>query len=170
MKKIDYDSFGTIISDTNPTMNIPFGFAGGDTNLYGYVLNDPVNLFDPFGLVWRANKNDPSAMGSEKAWRGFRPGDPAMRFFELYVPNFYETSKRHDAMLDFLGIENPWGDFDSIKVNILTMPIAFDAALLTNIYQSITTMFTNFYHQTLLSIAVGAMRMAYPVPPYCTLR
>ena len=83
VKKIDYDSFGSIISDTNPSMTIPFGFAGGlhdrdtnlirfgardydptigrwtakdpidfaggDTNLYGYVVNDPVNWVDPFG-------------------------------------------------------------------------------------------------------------------------
>ena len=27
----------------------PIGFAGGDSNLYGYVLNDPVNLVDPSG-------------------------------------------------------------------------------------------------------------------------
>lgn len=27
----------------------PIGFNGGDTNLYGYVLNDPVNLIDPSG-------------------------------------------------------------------------------------------------------------------------
>jgi uncharacterized protein RhaS with RHS repeats len=26
------------------------GFSGGDTNLYGYVLQDPVNLIDPSGL------------------------------------------------------------------------------------------------------------------------
>jgi hypothetical protein len=25
-------------------------FAGGDTNLHGYVANDPVNFFDPNGL------------------------------------------------------------------------------------------------------------------------
>lgn len=25
-------------------------FDGGDTNLYGYVLNDPLNLIDPDGL------------------------------------------------------------------------------------------------------------------------
>jgi len=27
----------------------PIRFAGGDTNLYGYVLQDPVNLIDPSG-------------------------------------------------------------------------------------------------------------------------
>ncbi|MBI3478006.1 MAG: RHS repeat-associated core domain-containing protein [Acidobacteria bacterium] len=33
------------------TAKDPILFAGGDTNLYGYVLNDPVNLFDPSGLA-----------------------------------------------------------------------------------------------------------------------
>ena len=32
------------------TSKDPIGFAGGDTNLYGYVLNDPLNLVDPNGL------------------------------------------------------------------------------------------------------------------------
>jgi RHS repeat-associated protein len=84
VKRIDYDSFGNIIADTNEGFAIPFGFAGGlhdrdtglvrfgfrdydpdvgrwtakdpiffaggDTDLYGYVLNDPVNWIDPSGL------------------------------------------------------------------------------------------------------------------------
>ncbi len=83
VKEIVYDTFGNIISDSNETLKIPFGFAGGlynrdtklihfgfreydpftgrwtakdpilfaggDTNLYGYVLGDPVNGIDPEG-------------------------------------------------------------------------------------------------------------------------
>jgi RHS repeat-associated protein len=31
------------------TSKDPIGFGGGDTNLYGYVLQDPVNFIDPDG-------------------------------------------------------------------------------------------------------------------------
>lgn len=34
------------------TASDPIGFGGGDTNLYGYVVQDPVNLVDPSGLDW----------------------------------------------------------------------------------------------------------------------
>lgn len=33
------------------TSKDPIGFRGGDTNLYGYVLSDPVNFVDPLGLI-----------------------------------------------------------------------------------------------------------------------
>ncbi|MBU1388574.1 MAG: RHS repeat-associated core domain-containing protein, partial [Proteobacteria bacterium] len=33
------------------TAKDPIGFSGGDTDLYGYVLNDPVNFVDPEGLI-----------------------------------------------------------------------------------------------------------------------
>jgi len=89
-KKIDYDSFGNVINDTDPTVEVPFGFAGGlhdrdtglvrfgfrdydpdvarwtakdpvlfagsDTDLYGYCLNDSINRTDTSGsqlqLFW----------------------------------------------------------------------------------------------------------------------
>lgn len=84
VKRIEYDTFGNIISDSAPSFEIPFGFAGGlhdrdtglvrfgyrdydpetgrwtakdpigfaggDKDLYGYCLNDPVNFTDPLGL------------------------------------------------------------------------------------------------------------------------
>jgi RHS repeat-associated protein len=84
VKRITYDSFGSILEDTNPGFGVPFGFAGGlhdrdtglvrfgyrdydpevgrwtakdpigfaggDTDLYGYVLNNPINAVDPLGL------------------------------------------------------------------------------------------------------------------------
>jgi RHS repeat-associated protein len=33
------------------TSKDPIRFKGGDSNLYGYVLNDPINLLDPNGLI-----------------------------------------------------------------------------------------------------------------------
>jgi RHS repeat-associated protein len=84
VKRIDYDTFGNVVADTNPAFSVPFGFAaglhdrdtglvrfgyrdydpetgrwtakdpilfaGGDTDLYGYCLGDPVNFLDPYGL------------------------------------------------------------------------------------------------------------------------
>lgn len=33
------------------TAKDPTGFSGGDTDLYGYVVDDPVNLIDPSGEI-----------------------------------------------------------------------------------------------------------------------
>jgi RHS repeat-associated protein len=37
------------------TVKDPIGFGGGDTNLYGYVMQDPVNFTDPSGLYLGGN-------------------------------------------------------------------------------------------------------------------
>ncbi len=44
-KKSDYDP-----ETGRWTAKDPIGFAGGDTNLYGYTANDPVNFVDVNGL------------------------------------------------------------------------------------------------------------------------
>jgi len=43
----DYDAFSG-----RWTAKDPIGFDGGDLNLYGYVLGDPVNFVDPSGLTF----------------------------------------------------------------------------------------------------------------------
>jgi YD repeat-containing protein len=44
VKRIDYDSFGNIINDTNPSFTVPFGFAGGlndaDTRVVRFGFRD----------------------------------------------------------------------------------------------------------------------------------
>jgi RHS repeat-associated protein len=42
------------------TAKDPIRFAGGDTNLYGYVFNDPVNFVDPSGLASVTNQSSRS--------------------------------------------------------------------------------------------------------------
>jgi len=93
VKEITYDTYGNILTDTNSSFTIPFGFAGGlydvdtkltrfgyrdydaytgkwtakdpigfdggDSNLYGYVLGDPVNFIDSTGLYTCNGSSNP---------------------------------------------------------------------------------------------------------------
>ena len=122
IKEITYDTFGTILSDTNTSLNIPFGFAGGlhdrdtnlvhfgyreydpqtakwtakdpidfsggDSNLYGYVLGDPVGFIDPSGLVlWTlftptntGSMSTPKGNGDPSTWKtGKLQPEPIMK-------------------------------------------------------------------------------------------
>ena len=54
IKRIDYDSFGFIVNDTNPAFSVPLGFAGGfydrDTKLVRFGARD----YDPALGRWTA--------------------------------------------------------------------------------------------------------------------
>ena len=52
------------------TAKDPIGFYGGDTNLYGYVLGDPVSFVDPEGLKVR----NPIHEGVASLWGGVAGG------------------------------------------------------------------------------------------------
>ena len=121
VKRIEYDTFGNILSDSDASFAVPFGFAGGlcdkdtglvrfgyrdydpetgrwtakdpilfaggDTDLYGYCLNDPVNLLDPFGLseadvskIYNIFRNSVNTMTEE-----------GRRFQTSYINNILRT-------------------------------------------------------------------------------
>jgi len=112
VKEIVYDTYGNILTDSNPSFKVPFGFAGGlhdvdtkltrfgyrdydayigkwtakdpigfaggDSNLYGYVLGDPVNFVDPEGLhkkdKWYGYNNKDFQKWFHRCWK--RDGNP----------------------------------------------------------------------------------------------
>ncbi len=45
------------LTETNQALKVSFGFAGGDSNLYEYVVGDPVNFIDPKGLMSKKMMN-----------------------------------------------------------------------------------------------------------------
>lgn len=127
VKAIDHDSFGVVISDSNPAFDLPIGFAGGladtatglvrfgfrdydpasgrwtakdpiffaggQSNLYGYVANDPVGRKDPSGLQGRACG----------AWRRNLPpwveGPELPQFKDLNKGNMLEAIRRFQEMV-----------------------------------------------------------------------
>jgi RHS repeat-associated protein len=112
VKTIEYDTFGNVLSDSNETLAVPFGFAGGlydpdtkmtrfgyrdydaetgkwtakdpigfnggDTNLYGYVLGDPVDWIDPSGLD-RSLSQSISLL-----WQKFQNGTISNSLYQAY--------------------------------------------------------------------------------------
>ena len=109
VKRIDYDSFGNILADTNSSFAIPFGFAGGlhdrdtglvrfgyrdydpdigrwtakdpigfvggNTDLFGYVQNDPLNLTDPSGQFLATAAVGAFAGGASGVITGLKTGN-----------------------------------------------------------------------------------------------
>ena len=75
VKQIDYDSFGNILSETNASFGIPFGFAGGlfdqDTGLIRFGFRD----YDPDVGRWTAK--DPILFnGLDTNLYGYTENDP----------------------------------------------------------------------------------------------
>ena len=86
----DYD-----VTTCKWTAKDPIGFAGGDSNLYGYVLGDPVNFIDPDGLINRSgghgSNRDGSGYSSGTATAGgglggnVHLGIAGMSYYEYYT-------------------------------------------------------------------------------------
>ena len=124
VKEIVYDTFGNILSDSNPSFTIPFGFAGGlygqdtkltrfgyrdydaytgkwtakdpigfsggDSNLYGYVLGDPVSGFDASGLFFYNNTDKPVKVRPEDGGIDIvKPHSLYCGWIDGFKPSFY---------------------------------------------------------------------------------
>jgi RHS repeat-associated protein len=160
VKGISYDTFGNIIADTNPSFEIPFGFAGGlhdrdtglvrfgfrdydpetgrwtakdpigfaggDTDLYGYCLNDSLNWVDPLGLEWYRNQGDGYDFGRPGSI--VEPGDPISRFAEDNMAHMAETADIHDEIVSNLTDMGVW----DILANYPTTVPAYGAACIEN--------------------------------------
>ncbi len=73
------------------TAKDPILFAGGDTDLYGYVLNDPVNLIDPLGLWDYATEHGTTGEGlSDNIF-----------FIEDTVDNIFNETAGRDGIVTF---------------------------------------------------------------------
>ena len=143
VKRIDYDTFGNVVGDTNPAFSVPFGFAGGlhdrdtglvrfghrdydpetgrwtakdpilfaggDTDLYGYCLNDPVNLVDSKGLFWDKivpffAKKMPKPISAESIIIEFAEKEKdAIENEWPYVPEMRDRSSQLDDLIEYAG-------------------------------------------------------------------
>jgi len=85
------------------TIKDPIRFDGGDTNLYGYVLNDPVNFGDPEGLanITPRHHND----GCPPNSTCIDPGDPIASPADYF--NRPNPFKRKSPYGDFIPLIDP---------------------------------------------------------------
>ena len=80
----------THINDTKIRFKVPFGFGGGDSNLYGYVLGDSVGGIDPMGLF------DLSCYGDcieERRWDLWKYAIPFTPVHKKMLPPFRVPKK-----------------------------------------------------------------------------
>jgi len=86
VKRIDYDSFGNILSDSNPAFTVPFGFAGGlhdrDTGLVRFGARD----YDPAIGHWTA-KDPIDFAGGDLNLISYVGQDPLPRCSDTGVSN-----------------------------------------------------------------------------------
>jgi RHS repeat-associated protein len=90
VKEISYDTYGNILTDSNPTFKVPFGFAGGlydaDTKLTRFGYRD----YDAYTGKWTAK--DPI---------GFDGGDSNLYGYVNHDPvNFIDPSGLTSDTLD----------------------------------------------------------------------
>jgi RHS repeat-associated protein len=117
VKRMDYDSFGNIINDTNPSFTIPFGFAGGlqdqDIGLVRFGARD----YDPALGRWTA-KDPIDFTGGDVNLYGYVQNDPVNWVDPEGLEGIGTVNVSPNGVLRSdngniigeLGLEDPWID------------------------------------------------------------
>jgi RHS repeat-associated protein len=74
IKQVDYDSFGNILTDTNPGFDLPFGFAGGMADPAHELVRFGARDYQPSAGRWTAK--DPILFGGGAHLYGYVGNDP----------------------------------------------------------------------------------------------
>jgi len=91
------------------TAKDPIGFVGRDSNLYAYVLSDPVNLIDPEGKIL------PLLLGLYAAVEfGFSVSDAVTTLHDLLDPCLSSREKALSAALLIAGVIGPGGGYSTV--------------------------------------------------------
>ncbi|HLA26262.1 MAG TPA: RHS repeat-associated core domain-containing protein [Syntrophales bacterium] len=119
-KQIDYDSFGNIISDTNPSFSVPFGFAGGlhdrDTGLVRFGYRD----YDP--AIGRCTAKDPiDFAGGDANLYGYVQNDPV----NFSDPSGLLAFPWHFGITYVAARDSGAGVWDSLKLGWNAMAVDF---------------------------------------------
>ena len=118
------------------TSKDPLKFKGGDTNLFNYVMNDPINLVDPRGLDWFRPNDDPYVVGRENSGL-VEPGKGIGKIIDDYVPAGHTFGTLHDTLVD-MGLSAGLPDW---LINIPTMLGMYVLAVGTELDNSLYELF-----------------------------
>ena len=127
VQRLDYDVWGNVTLNTNPDLQ-PFGFAGGDTNLYGYVANDPVNFIDPSGLEVDGGKHHETIQ--------------SMRSKSAYFNNMYSIASKANFNISFR-------NFGDSGTSFLSKPASGKMTFFSGYIIAISDDVTDFYCPTI---------------------
>jgi RHS repeat-associated protein len=120
------------------TSKDPIRFAGGDTNLFGYVLNDPLNFIDEQGTgrrppYTRPGGRDPRAPGSPlRNGPVVRPDSAWQRQQQQRKQDFlnrYQKRDPRDIAENWNPIAEQWRDMDKVAQDLLPDPRLFPESL-----------------------------------------
>ena len=133
VKEIEYDTYGNIVGDTNPTFKVPIGFAGGlydpDTGLTRFGFRD----YDPELGRWTAK--DPIGFGGgDTNLYGYCFGNPVsivdpLGLLGVYPGAYDDGMAAYNSVVDIVSTPFAQGFWDSLQDNSYAVfhPFAPDA-------------------------------------------